>query len=331
MHKPYSARPTEWVDTTRLFQDILIEIAERNEAVVLVTADSCDIAGKFVARFPERSFEVGIAEQNACGFAAGLAFAGKRPFLSSIAPFITGRCYEQIRNDVVRTGLPVAIAGRGAGLSYSTGGPTHNAIDDMGLLRVLPGLIIVDPGDFQDFRGTMLCAAELDRPIYFRKHKPLVKEINPEGYVFKLGYGVVLQEGSDVTIVGCGPMVYQAVLAAEILAQRGISASVINMHTIKPIDEDLIYQYASRTDCMVTVEEHSVYNGLGSAVAEVLSQTGSGVRQLKIGLNDEFPTDGPYHELLDYLGLTGPRIAERVCAFMEEHSICQVSMAGDIP
>lgn len=316
MDKNHSPRQVEWVDTTRLFGDILIEIAERNEAVVLVTADSFRIAEKFATRFPTRSFEVGIAEQNACGFAAGLAFGGKRPFISAIAPFITGRCYEQIRNDIVRTGLPVAIAGRGAGMSYSTGGPTHNAIDDMGLLRVLPGMIIVDPGDFQDFRNTMFCASELDGPIYFRKHKPLVKQINPEGYVFKLGKGVVLKEGRNVTIIACGPMVYQAVLAAEILAERGLNAGVINIHTIKPIDEDLISNHASKTDYIVTVEEHSIYNGLGSAVADVLAQNGKGVPQLKIGLNDEFPTDGPYNEVLDYHGLTGPKIAKRVYALL---------------
>jgi transketolase len=137
-----------------------------------------------------------------------------------------------------------------------------------------------------------------------------------------------LSEGCDVTIIGCGPMVYQSVLAAEILAQRGIRAGVINMHTIKPIDEALIRRCASQSDCLVTVEEHSIFNGLGSAVAEVLSQTGSGTRQLKIGLNDEFAADGPYDELLDHHGLAGPRIAEQVCDFLAEKARCQVLIAG---
>ena len=316
-----SERQVEWVDPTRLFGDILIELAERDDAIVLVTADSFRNVENFVTRFPGRSFDLGVAEQNACGFSAGLAAGGKRPFVSAIAPFITGRCYEQIRNDIVRTRLPVAITGRGAGMSYSTGGPTHNAIDDMGLLRVLPGIVIVDPGDFQDFRQAMLCAAKLEGPIYIRKHKPLIKQINPDGYVFELGKGVVLKEGHTVTIVACGTMVYQAVLAADILAKHGISAGVVNMHTIKPIDEALIYHFAAVTEYMVTVEEHSIYNGLGSAVSEVLAQSGSRVRQLKIGLNDAFPTDGPYNEVLDYHGLTGHKIAKRISALIGHEQV----------
>lgn len=325
-------KTVEWIDPTRLFAEILVEIAQQDPAVVCVTADSCDVTGKFLARFPERSFDLGVAEQNACGFAAGLALAGKRPFITAIAPFATGRCYEQIRNDVVRTGLPVAIAGRGAGMSYSTGGPTHNAIDDMGLLRVLPGMVIVDPGDLADFRNTMFCAAKLDRPIYFRKHKPLAKCVNPEGYAFRLGQGVVLSEGQDATIIACGSMVYQAMLAAEALAGCGISTGVVNMHTIKPLDTELVRRCARQTHHIITAEEHSIFNGLGSAVADVLAESGVPSRLLRIGLNDEFPGDGPYYELLEYHGLSGPKIAERVFAFLEEADVasCRVSGGGDL-
>jgi transketolase len=290
-------------------------MAEQDEAVVLVTADSYRICQKFADRFPDRVFEMGIAEQNACGFCAGLALGGKKPFFSAIAPFVTGRCYEQIRNDLVRPGLSVAIAGRGAGLSYSTGGATHNAVDDLGLLRVLPGITLIDPGDQQDFRSTMLWAAGGHGPVYFRKHKVLPKRINPEGYTFEVGKGVVLQEGKDVTFISSGPMVYQSVLAAEALARNGIAAGVINMHTIKPIDAALIKRVAAATGAVVTVEEHLIYNALGSAVAEVLAEIG-GVRQLRIGLDDRFPTSGPYQEVLEYHGLTGPRIAKRVLEFL---------------
>ena len=206
-----------WVDPTRLFAEILIEIAERDENVVLVTADSCDVTGAFNARFPKRSSRSAWRSRTLAVSRPGSPSVESGPLSPPLPPSsradVTSKFAMTSSGQVSRWPSPAR-----AGMSYSTGGPTHNAIDDMGLLRALPGMIIVDPGDLQDFRSTMWCAAELDRPIYFRKHKPLVERLNPEGYDFKLGKGVVLREGNDVTIVGCGPIAYQALLAAEILA-----------------------------------------------------------------------------------------------------------------
>lgn len=306
----------EWIDATRIFGKLLIEIAESDERIVFVGADSCKTTDNFRELFPDRFFELGVAEQNACSFAAGLAFTGKKPFFSAIANFSTMRCFEQIRNDIIRPGLNVVIAGRGSGISYSTAGPTHNTIDEIGILRVLPGITIVDPADESDFKSTMYNSIKLSGPIYFRENKQLIKKINPDKYHFEFGKGVILKEGTDVFFISCGTMVYQSMVASCILENCGINAGVVNMHTIKPIDEGLINKISSKTNKIVTVEEHSIINGLGSAVAEILVKKGT-VKQLRIGFYDNFPTHGPYMEVLDYHGLTGPKIAEKVKSFLK--------------
>ena len=312
----------EFIDTTKFFGEILIELAKNDKRIVVVDADSYIGAGvkKFREQFPDRFFEFGIAEQNACGNAAGLDWAGKKPFFAAIANFTTMRCFEQIRDDIVRTKLNVSIVGRGAGISYGASGPTHNTIDDLGLLRILPGITIVDPADLQDFRNTICNAIKLNGPIYFREYKYLPKKINPENYKFEFGKGVLLKEGSDIFIISSGPMVFQSLLAAKFLEKDGIDAGVINMHTIKPVDEDLINQLTDNIDKIVTVEEHFIINGLGSAVADVLVKRGK-TAQLKIGFNDEFNIEGPYEGLLDYYGLTGQKIAEKVRMFLMESGV----------
>ncbi len=301
----------EWIDPTRVFGKILIDLAKKNDKVVFVGADSCKLSDNFRDLFPDRFFELGVAEQNACGFTAGLAFAGKKPFFTAIANFSTLRCYEQIRNDIVRPGLNVIIPGRGAGLSYGTGGYTHNTIEEIGVLRVLPGMTIVDPADLSDFKNTMYMSIEIDGPIYFRMHKQLIKKINPDNYSFKFGKGVVLKEGTDLTFISCGTMVYQSMIASNILKDRGIDAGVVNMHTIKPLDKNLIKKVGNSSEMIVTVEEHSIINGLGSAVAEVLSENNTS-KHIRLGLNDVIPAHGPYMELLEYHGLTGHKIAEKI-------------------
>jgi len=309
----------EFIDTTKFFGEMLIELANIDKRVVYVDADSYIGAGvkKFKEQFPERFFEFGVAEQNACGNAAGLAWAGKKPFFATIANFAIMRCFEQLRNDVVRTGLNVAIVGRGAGISYGDSGPTHNTIDDFGLLRVLPGITLVDPADLEDFRNTVFNSIKLDGPIYFREHKFLPKKINPDNYKFEFGKGIELRKDNDVFLISSGTMVLRSLQAAEILEKNGIQAGVINMHTIKPIDEDLINNIIEKTNHIVTVEEHFVINGLGSAVGDVLVKKGK-TKQLKIGFSDKFSVEGPYEELLDYYGLTGQKIAEKVKNFLEE-------------
>lgn len=301
----------KWVDATRLFGKILVELAEMNEKIVFVGGDSCKIADNFRELFPDRFYELGIAEQNACGFSAGLAFAGKIPFFTAISNFATFRCFEQIRNDIARTGLPVVIVGRGAGLSYSTGGPTHNTIDEIGALRTIPSITIVDPADEKDFKNTMFNSVKLGGPIYFRLHKQIIKKVNPKNYNFQFGKGVIIKEGKDLYFISCGTMVYQSLVASEILKKYGIDAGLVNIHTIKPLDENLINYITTKSNIVVTVEEHSIINGLGSAVSEIISQ-GNSARQLRIGIKDIFPDSGPYNELIEYHELNGEKIAEKV-------------------
>ena len=303
----------DWIDCTNVFGDVLIEVAEKDDRVIFVGADSYRGGGaiSYRKRFPDRFIELGVAEQNACGHAAGLAFAGKKPYFSAIANFATARCFEQLRNDIVRTGLNVVIVGRAAGISYGTAGPTHHSIDDFAILRALPGITIADPADLSDFMNIMFEAIKLPGPIYLRNHKQIIKKINPDNYDFKFGKGVFIKDGNDIAIIACGTMVYQAFLASEILQKSGINAILINMHTIKPLDEELVVKITDRVDRIVTVEEHTIINGLGSAVSDIISKVGKG-KQLKIGFNDEWPTEGPYMEVLDWHGMTGPKIAERI-------------------
>ena len=303
----------QWVDFTNIFGNVLIEVAQQDDRVVFVGADSYRGGGaiSYRNRFPDRFVELGVAEQNACGHAAGLAFAGKKPYFSAIANFSTGRCFEQLRNDIVRTGLNVVILGRAAGISYGTAGPTHHSIDDFAILRALPGMTIADPADLSDFRSMMFEAIKLAGPVYIRKHKQVIKKINPDNYEFKFGKGVLIKEGDDLAIIACGTMVYQAFWAAQILKDDGVNAAVINMHTIKPLDEQMVESFINKTGKIVTVEEHTIVNGLGSAVSDVIAKNGKGI-QLKIGFNDEWPTEGPYLEVLDWHGLTGPKIAGKI-------------------
>ena len=297
-----------------VFGKALVELAERDERVVLVSADSYKGGGgaEFKKRFPDRFFEFGICEQNAASVSGGLAWAGYKPFWSTIATFATMRCFEQIRNDIVRPKLNVAICGRAAGLSYSTQGPTHLSIDEMGILRTLPGMVVVAPADDLDMRNTVFESVNLNGPIYFRKQKMMLSRVNPENYYFKFGKGVVLKEGSDLTIIGCGSMVNVGLKVSELLSKDKIDAAVINMHTVKPIDKDLIIDFAKKTNLIVTLEEHTVFNGLGSAVADVLSMEYP-TKLIKFGFNDEWPVDGGiWEEVMDFHGLSADKIVRKI-------------------
>ena len=297
-----------------VFGRALVELAETDERVALVSADSYKGGGgaEFKKRFPERFFEFGICEQNAASVSGGLAWAGYKPFWSTIATFATMRCFEQIRNDIVRPRLNVAICGRAAGLSYSTQGPTHLSIDEMGILRTLPGMVVVAPADDLDMRNTVFEAVKLEGPIYFRKQKMMLPRVNPNDYEFKFGKGVELKEGQDITVIACGSMVSVGLCVSDLLAKDKISAGVINMHTIKPIDKDLVIRCAKKTGLIVSLEEHTVFNGLGSAVADVLS-TECPTRLIKFGFEDKWPVDGGiWEEVMDFHGLSAQKIAGRI-------------------
>jgi len=297
-----------------VFGETLVRMAKEDDRIVVISADSHKSGGaaEFKKRFPNRFFEFGICEQNAASVAGGLAWAGLKPFWTAISNFATMRCFEQIRNDIVIPMLNVVICGRAAGLSYPTQGPTHVTIDEMGIMRSLPKMTVVAPADGLDVRNTMYASIKLNGPIYFRKQKLPLPRVNPKNYKFKIGKGVLLKEGSDISIIACGAMVHIALETSNILKKDGISSEVINMHTLKPIDEELIIKTAKKTGLVITLEEHSIINGLGSAVADVLSQKHP-TRLIKFGFNDQWPTNGPvWSEVMDYHGLSAIKISDKL-------------------
>lgn len=305
-------------DRTKAFGDTLIELAEKDDRVVLVSADSYVGGGgvEFRKRFPNRFYDFGICEQNAASQAAGLALGGKVPFFNSIGNFVTLRCFEQIRNDICRPQMSVILVGRAPGLNYAEQGPTHQTIGELGALRTLPFIKIIAPADALDMRNAMIEAVRVGGPAYIRMHKKIMPRINKDGYKFEIGKGIVLSEGSDVTFIACENMVHQSIIAADLLAKESVKAGVINMHTIKPIDKDLIINTSRKTILFVTAEEHTVMGGLGSAVAEILAQFCDN-KLIMVGLEDVFGVDGPYEPVMDYHGLNGSKMAKQVLEFLK--------------
>ena len=257
------------------YGEALVELANEHDDFVVLDADlaAATQTGKFKAACPDRFFDVGIAESNLMGVAAGIATTGRVAFASSFAMFAAGRAFEQVRNSIGYPHLNVKIGATHAGISVGEDGATHQCCEDIALMRVIPGMTVIVPADDVEARAVTRAAYECDGPVYMRFARLASPVINdPETYKFELGKGIVMREGADVTIIACGLMVGEALEAAEQLAAEGIDAEVINMHTIKPIDSDLIVKSATKTGHVVTVEEHSVIGGLGSAVADVLCE-----------------------------------------------------------
>jgi len=263
--------------------------------------------------YPERHFNMGIAEQNMLGVAAGFAAAGKIPFASSFAVFATGRAYDQIRNSIAYPNLNVKIAATHAGLTVGEDGGSHQMLEDIALMRALPNMTVIVPADGIETKQAVKAAAEYEGPVYIRMGRPKVPVLFDENYTFEIGKGVVLKEGTDVTLVGTGIMVSKAVEAAELLAAEGISAAVVNISTIKPLDAELIIAQAQKTGAIVTCEEHNIYGGLGSAVAEVLVEN-CPVPMARVGVADKFGESGLPDELLEKYGLTAANIAAQAKA-----------------
>lgn len=287
-------------------------LAESNEKVVVLDADlsKSTKTADFLKVCPERFINVGIAEQNLMGVAAGLATTGKIPFASTFAMFATGRAYEIIRNSIGYPKLNVKVAATHAGLTVGEDGASHQAIEDISLMRSMPNMVVVNPADGVEAKAAILSAAEYVGPMYIRLGRSKVPTIFDESsYKFELGKGIVLSEGSDVSIVATGNMVSKALEAREELSKEGIEARVINIHTIKPIDRELIVKAAKETGAIVTAEEHSVIGGLGSAVAEVLSEE-CPVMMRRIGVQDSYGESGDGNELMEKYGLTSAKIAE---------------------
>jgi transketolase len=298
------------IATREAYGKTLARLGAVNNNIVVLDADlsKSTKTADFAAVFPERFFDMGVAEQNMLGTAAGLAAAGKIPFASSFAVFATGRAFEQIRNSIAYPKLNVKIAATHAGISVGEDGASHQSIEDISLMRTLPNMTVIVPADAVETEKAVEAAVEIKGPVYLRLGRLGLPAVFDENYRFEVGKAAVVKEGSDVTIIACGLLVGQAVEAAEALAGENISARVINMHTIKPIDRDVIIKAARETGAVVTAEEHSIIGGLGSAVAEVLVQS-EPVPQEMVGVSDTFGESGPPTELLQKYGLMAGDIA----------------------
>lgn len=304
----------EKIATRDAYGDTLAELGRLNKDIVVLDADLSKSTKTevFAKEFPERFFNTGIAEQNMAGIAAGLAAAGKIPFISTFAIFATGRAFEQIRNTIAYPRLNVKIAATHAGITVGPDGASHQSVEDIALMRAIPGMTIINPADATETRFAVKAALDIDGPVYIRLGRHKVPVIFQEGdYVFKPGKGVVLREGKDATIISTGIMTAIALEAADILKNRGIYVNVVNIHTIKPIDEELIIQLAEETGAVITAEEHSIIGGLGSAVAEVLAESRPTLMK-RIGLKDVFGQSGEPDELLRFYSLTPDSIASAV-------------------
>lgn len=291
----------------------LKELAGLNKDVVVLDADlsKSTKTAEFKAVAPERFFDMGIAEANMMGVAAGMSTCGKIPFVSTFAIFATGRAYEQIRNSICYPKLNVKICATHAGLTVGEDGATHQSVEDLSLMRSIPNMTVINPADDIETRAAIKAVAEMNGPCYVRLGRMAVANVNDESnYKFEIGKGVTLAEGKDVTIIATGIMVEAALEAKELLKAEGINAGVINIHTLKPIDKDLLVKAAKETGAIVTAEEHSIIGGLGSAVSEVLCEEYP-VPVLKVGIKDTFGESGKPAELLEKYGLTAKDIVEK--------------------
>ena len=306
------------IATRESYGNALAELGAQNPNIVVLDADLAGATktGVFKKAFPERHIDCGIAEGNMMGVAAGLATCGKIPFASSFAMFAAGRAFEQIRNSIGYPHLNVKIGATHAGISVGEDGATHQCNEDIAIMRTIPGMTIICPADDVEARAAVKAAAEHVGPVYMRFGRLAVPVINDEAnYKFEIGKGITLKEGKDVTIIATGLEVNESLEAAKLLEADGISAEVINIHTIKPLDKELVVASAKKTGKVVTVEEHSVIGGLGGAVAEALSEEAP-TKMLRIGMMDKFGQSGPAKALIEYYGLDGKSIYEKVKAFL---------------
>lgn len=305
------------IATRESYGNALAELGAEFENLVVLDADlaAATKTGVFKKAFPDRHIDCGIAECNMMGIAAGLAATGKIPFASSFAMFAAGRAFEQVRNSIGYPKLNVKIGATHAGISVGEDGATHQCNEDIALMRTIPGMVVINPSDDVEAKAAVRAAIEHEGPVYLRFGRLAVPVINDKpDYKFELGKGVVLREGKDVTIIATGLPVSECMTAAEKLAADGIDAKVINIHTIKPLDEDLVLAAAKETGKVVTVEEHSVIGGLGSAVCDVLSEK-CPTKVMKIGINDTFGESGPAVELVKKYGLDADSIYAKVKEF----------------
>ncbi|AWL77897.1 MULTISPECIES: transketolase family protein [Capnocytophaga] len=291
-------------DTRSGFGAGLAELGRTNPNVVALCADLIGSLKmeKFIEENPERFFQIGIAEANMMGIAAGLTIGGKIPFTGTFAAFSTGRVYDQIRQSIAYSGKNVKICASHAGLTLGEDGATHQILEDIGLMKMLPGMVVINPCDYNQTKAATIAIADYQGPVYLRFGRPTVANFTPEDQKFEIGKGILLTEGKDVTIVATGHLVWEALLAADELEKQGISAEVINIHTIKPLDEEIILNSVKKTKCIVTCEEHNYYGGLGESISRVLTQRFP-IPQEFVAVNDTFGESGTPSQLMKKYGL----------------------------
>ncbi|GAA4269656.1 transketolase family protein [Hyunsoonleella aestuarii] len=304
---------TEKKDTRSGFGAGLAELGRTNPNVVALCADLIGSLkmDKFIEENPERFFQVGIAEANMMGIAAGLTIGGKIPFTGTFANFSTGRVYDQIRQSIAYSGKNVKICASHAGLTLGEDGATHQILEDIGLMKMLPGMTVINPCDFNQTKAATIAIAEHNGPVYLRFGRPSVPIFTPADQKFEIGKAIQLTEGNDVTIVATGHLVWEALEASKALNEKGISAEVINIHTIKPLDEEAILNSVSKTGCIVTAEEHNYLGGLGESVARTLALNKPAPQEF-IATNDTFGESGTPAQLMAKYGLNSNAIIEKV-------------------
>ena len=304
----------EKIATRGAYGEELVALAEQYPELVVLDADlsSATMTKSFAAKYPERFFDMGIAEADMMGFAAGLAACGKKPFANSFAMFTAGRAWEQVRNSIAYPHLNVKCVGSHGGLSVGEDGATHQCVEDLELMSAIQGLVVVNPCDGPEMRKAVKALLDYEGPAYLRLGRMAVESVTDEtpGYEFTLGKAALLRDGSDVTLAATGLMVQRALAAADILAAKGLSARVLDIHTIKPLDTEAILAAARDTGCIVTSEEHSIIGGLGSAVAAVCAEN-CPVPVVRHGVMDEFGRSGKALEVLEHYGLTAEVMAEK--------------------
>jgi transketolase len=296
-------------DTRSGFGAGLTELGRTNPNVVALCADLIGSLkmDQFIAENPERFFQIGIAEANMMGIAAGMTIGGKIPFTGTFANFSTGRVYDQIRQSIAYSDKNVKICASHAGLTLGEDGATHQILEDIGLMKMLPGMVVINPCDFNQTKAATIAIAEYEGPVYLRFGRPKVANFTPENGKFEIGKGIMLNEGTDVTLVATGHLVWEALIAAEALEADGISAEVINIHTIKPLDEAIILKSVAKTGCLVSCEEHNHLGGLGESISRVLVKN-SPVPQEFVATNDTFGESGTPAQLMQKYGLDSDAI-----------------------
>ncbi|WP_210489288.1 transketolase family protein [Rufibacter aurantiacus] len=306
---PYS----ESKDTRSGFGAGLLELGRTNPNVVALCADLVGSLkmGDFIKEFPERFFQVGIAEANMIGLAAGMTIGGKIPFTGTFANFSTGRVYDQIRQSVAYSGKNVKICASHAGLTLGEDGATHQILEDLGMMKMLPHMTVINPCDFNQTKAATIAIADYEGPVYLRFGRPVVPNFTPADQKFEIGKALMLNEGKDVTILATGHLVWKAILAGKLLAEQGIDAEIINIHTIKPLDTEAILASVRKTGCVVTAEEHNYNGGLGESVARVLAQQLPSPQEF-VAVMDTFGESGTPEQLMEKYGLNEQSIVSAV-------------------